>query len=826
MPYDDIEPAPPKGPERQDPGSSAAGAGTGDPGRTRSRLERLEKLYRALSAGSEAALRSRDPRDLYEGVCSALAESGLVVMAWVGMTVPGSQVVLPVGHAGRDEGFLKDTRHSALEVPDGLGPTGTAIREERADLCGDIAGDLRMSPWRNEALARGYGSCAAFPLRLEDQVVGALTLYCAGGGASDADLLELASSLAEEISFVIRSIEREGRRQRAEESLRRSEQYYRALIENTQDVITLMSSTGKMLYVSPSVERALGFKRSDMREKLIFDFVHPDDASALAGFMRGITGAPESSATVEVRLRHSGGSYRDLDVVGKSFRDEAGGVGVIVSARDVTDRKAVEAAQRKDRDFISTVIDTAAAVVVVFDLDRRIILFNSTAEEISGYSAPEVRGRKANFLLPSDQAQKAQEAFDGIVAGDHAYKTLELEWLTKHGARKLISWTSTLMNEEDGSGFVICTGIDITERRRAEAALRESEEQYRTVFESTGTAMCIIGEKTVVTFMNQEFGRMTGYGTAEVEGVRPFTDFLQPSDADSFKSYHRETLRGSRGVPIHFECSVVDKAGNTLNVLANLGLLPGRKACVLSLIDITRERMYERNLAETAERLKHFLSVASHELRHPITVVKGYANTLSGFMEEMPKEHIMEILDDIDGSADRLTRYVEDLMDVSRVEEGRFPIQKKPTELGELVNMTLEDMRAIGIENDFTATVSPDIGTVQVDPEKFVQLLVILLENAVRFGPPRSPVEILLRRVKGTLECAVLDRGRGIEEEDREKVFDRFYQVEDMMHHSTPGMGLGLYIAREIVTAHGGSIWCEPREGGGSVFRFTLPLDD
>jgi PAS domain S-box-containing protein len=822
LPYENAGPATPIAPVED-----LAATDADEQAQTSEELERLQTMYEVLSKGSEVAVRSREPQHLYEGVCRILAQSGLCRMAWVGMVVPGNQAVMPVAHCGYDEGFLKSTRHSALEIPSGLGPTGTAIRENRPDFSRDIASDVRMSPWQKEALAREFGSCAAFPLRLGDQVVGALTVYGQGADSLDARLVQLIESLAEDMSFSIQSIEREGRRKRAEESLRRSEEYYRALIENAQDIITVINNVGIIMYMSPSVERQLGYKRSELRDRNVFEFLHPGDQARLLGVLKDVTDLPGSSKIAETRVRAKDGTYKYLDIAGKSFLDEAGVVGVVINARDVTDRKAVEEAQRSDRDFISTVIDTTAAVVLVFDQEGRIILFNSTAEQVSGYNASEVRGRNALMLVPEEDQEWATEAFKSLLSGDTKHKSLELKWVTKHGARKLVSWTNTVMDDETGAGgFVICTGIDITERRQAEEALKASEEQYRMVFESTGTAMCIINQEATVTFMNQEFERMSGYGAEEVEGTRPFTDFLVPEDVESFLSYFRETRRGSRRVPIHFECNIMDKAGNTMNVLANMGLLPASAACVVSLIDITKERTYENDLAETAERLKHFLSVASHELRHPITIVKGYANTLSGFMDDMPKEHVLEILEDIDSSADRLTRYVEELMDVSRVEEGRFPIEKKGVHTEDLLEMALEDMAVMGTNSTFSTTVAPEVAEVNVDPAKFVQLLVILLENAVKFGTPSAPIEIELSRNGSFLEGAVLDRGRGLAEDDRDKVFDRFYQVEDTMHHSTPGMGLGLYIAREIVTAHGGTIWCEPRDGGGTVFKFRLALSE
>jgi len=792
---------------------------------TMASLVRLESLYAALMKASEAAVRIDELDKLYERVCQVLVEEGLACMAWVGTVTPGTQVIEPAASWGTDDGFLEATRHSALEIPAGLGPPGIAARMGRTDICGDLRDEPRMLPWRTEATKRGYVSCASFPLRLGDQVTGALTLYTPEPDAFDSRLVTMLESLAEDISFSIESIEQESRRRRAEMSLRRSEEYYRTLIENAQDIIAVIDSSGRIMYVSPSVERVLGYRRAELREKDVFQFLHPEDVERLMQTHAEVISSPGLRRQVETRFRHHKGFYLDLDLVGRSFRDEAGEFSIVVNARDITERKAVAEAQRKDRDFISAVLDTTSALVAVYDAEGRILLFNCACEQLTGFTFAEVRGRApSEFLIPADEFTEMYRSFQLFLTGDTGMRSVEGHWITRHGARRLISWSNTLLSGGEGlPGFVISTGIDVTEHRQAEADLRKSEEQYRTIFESTGTAMCIIDQDCRIEFLNVEFERMTGYGAEEVEGTRNFNDFLVADDAAGFMSYHRETRRGVRRLPVHFECRIIDKAGNTLNVLANMGLLPGKAVSVVSLIDVTRERNYEHDLAETAERLKHFLTVASHELRHPITIVKGYANTLSGYMDVLPREHVLEILEDIDASTDRLTHYVEELMDVSRVEEGRFPVSTQLADSDKLIQTAFADMQVMGIVNPFSSSVGPGAAHIDVDPEKFVQLLVILVENAVKFSPEDSAVEVNLQRSGQWIEGMVLDRGMGICEDDRAKVFDRFYQVEDTMHHSTPGMGLGLYIAREIVGAHGGTIGCEQREGGGTIFRFKLP---
>lgn len=785
----------------------------------------VENLYSAWTRSGAAISSTKDPEALYLKICEVLVEEGLGRMAWVGAPEPGGQEIKPVARAGSDDGFLETCRHSALEIPTGLGPTGVAARTGAPDVVDDIRREPRMSPWQAEATKREFFACAAFPISSHGQVTAILTLYGDEPAFFDARLVRMLGLFADNVSLAIESIEKEERSLQAQESLRRSEVYYRTLIENSQDIIMVLDADGKMTYVSPSAQGLLAYGRWELRNRGFADAFHPDDGPRIRGFLRELSGRVGAIARTEGRFRHKDGTFVDLDLLGRSFQDESGDM-VVVSARDLTERKVVEDAQKKDRDFILAVLDTTDALILVFDPSGHIILFNSTAEEATGYLVDEVRGRTPEFLIPPEEMPRFSDTFKGLVQEKaDSHRKFECHILTRQGASRLISWSNMLVGAAGSSGaFVIYTGIDITEQRHAEAAVKESEERYRRIFESTGTAMCLIRTDGTIDFLNKEFERMTGHPAREVQGVKRFTDFLAKEDVMGFVRHQGDTRRGTRKTPVHFDCDVMDRSGGRVSVHANIGLVPGRDFSVVSLIDVTRERAYERELAERAERLRHFLTVASHELRHPITIVKGYANTLNAFMDEMPPDHIREILKDINASTDRLTRYVEELMDVSMVEEGRLTIEARETDASDLLRMAVEDMKAIGADNTFSIYVAPEAARITVDAEKFLQVLIILVENAVKFSPKGSPVEIAIGRNGPWIEGVVLDRGRGIGEDDRLLVFDRFYQVEDTMHHSTPGMGLGLYIAREIIAAHNGTIACEPRQGGGTIFRFRVPI--
>jgi len=227
------------------------------------------------------------------------------------------------------------------------------------------------------------------------------------------------------------------------------------------------------------------------------------------------------------------------------------------------------------------------------------------------------------------------------------------------------------------------------------------------------------------------------------------------------------------------------------------------------------------------EELRDFVDIASHELRHPMTIIKGYSATLRWYLENMRSEAVLEavleMLGDIERGVDRLERIVFNLLDTARIERGKLTLEMRAEDPSSLLQRVVDEMRERRPQSPIHLHLAGSLPAREMDGEKIGQVLVILLENAINYSPPGSPVEVeAAADDQGRLTVSVLDRGVGIPEKDRERIFDRFYQVGDASHHSSEGLGLGLYIAREIVKAHHGKIWYEPRDGGGSVFRFTV----
>ncbi len=223
------------------------------------------------------------------------------------------------------------------------------------------------------------------------------------------------------------------------------------------------------------------------------------------------------------------------------------------------------------------------------------------------------------------------------------------------------------------------------------------------------------------------------------------------------------------------------------------------------------------------EGMKEFIDIAAHELAHPITIVKGYSMTLQDMGDKLDSDTQRQALAAIRRGSERLQQLGRELLDISRIERGRLRMEVTETPVEPVLETAIQEMRDKMRQPRFSLNIEGGLQSVRADQEKLAQVLLILLENAAIHAPESSEVELHAARIEGVPTFSVLDRGPGVPERYRERVFDRFFQVGEAQHHSMPGIGLGLFIAREIVTAHGGRIWYEPREGGGSIFRLTLP---
>lgn len=247
---------------------------------------------------------------------------------------------------------------------------------------------------------------------------------------------------------------------------------------------------------------------------------------------------------------------------------------------------------------------------------------------------------------------------------------------------------------------------------------------------------------------------------------------------------------------------------------------------VIERARLRRESLQIELLRRTDALRSALLSSVSHDLRTPLASIKAAASSLLQEDVQWNDEERRSFATAIEREADRLNRLVGNLLDMSRIEGGALKPEKEWYPIDELIHDVLTHMQSVLQGRGVKTNIPDDLPPVELDYLQMDQVLTNLIENAVRYTPASSPIEISVDVLSGKLMISIADRGPGIPPGDLERIFDKFYRVLGTARRATSSMGtgLGLAVCRGLVEAHGGHIWAENREGGGAIFRFTLPI--
>ena len=254
-------------------------------------------------------------------------------------------------------------------------------------------------------------------------------------------------------------------------------------------------------------------------------------------------------------------------------------------------------------------------------------------------------------------------------------------------------------------------------------------------------------------------------------------------------------------------------------------ILAERAALAIENAKLYTEQVDARRKVEDLSRLKdEFLSIASHELRTPVTSIKGYTQLAKMLIKEGDLGTSEEYLDIALDQIDRMSRLILELLDVSRIETGRLEMRRERIPWPHFVREVVQRHHTAVSERRFHVSVLQDGKFIDGDRDRLEQVLGNLLENAVKYSPDGSDVTVTVEDRGDTFVTAVCDRGIGIPADELSQVFERFHRGRQVSSTNYGGLGLGLYITKQIIERHGGTIWVESREGQGTTFHFSLPV--
>jgi PAS domain S-box-containing protein len=388
----------------------------------------------------------------------------------------------------------------------------------------------------------------------------------------------------------------------------------------------------------------------------------------------------------------------------------------------------------------------------------------------------------------------------------------------------------------------------IVEFEEAQKALLESEEKYRNLVELANDSIALIQHQRL-KYINPRLAEITGYTIDEMKNSL-FTDYVHPDQLSNVRQRHRNRIIGKSIVP-EYETVLKHKHGNAVYVELNTGLIQYENGPAELIIfrDITDRKRIEKDLrqaketAEAASKSKsEFLSNMSHELRTPLNHIIGFTELVVdkkyGNLNKTQEEYLTDVLD----SSNHLLALINDILDLSKVEAGKFELEPSDINLKLLLKNSLGMIGESAMKHSIRLSIHmngiPE--TITADERKLKQVLYNLLSNAAKFTPDGGEVCLMAGRVTGSelhvlyntqqaaaefIAISVSDSGIGIKGEDLERIFTFFEQLDSSTSRKYPGTGLGLSLTKSLIEAHGGRIWAESKgEGEGSTFRFILPV--
>ena len=611
----------------------------------------------------------------------------------------------------------------------------------------------------------------------------------------------------------------------ARKKLEESRERLSILVEAMPAIVWMSDKDGKTAHLNKNWYRYTGQSGEEASEWGWLQAVYPEHREMLKETCER-SHRTYKSFSVSFRLYHKEDEYRWVINTGEPKFDAEGNFeGMIGTIIDTHEEKLKEEQLRENEHRIRTIVEEATVATAVYlGEEMTIELANEAMIALWGKDSS-VIGKNLKEAIPELEGQPFLELLREVYTTGRTYwgKEDKVDLMVDGELKRgYFNFTYKPLRNEKGEIYgILNMALEVSEMVESKLLLKESESHFRQMADLMPEKVVNTDPNGDIIYFNQNWLSYTGLSSDQLK-EDGWAQFIHPDERNEFEQSWRKSL--DTGNDFEMELRILDRFAKYKWHLSRAEAVRDDKGTIKMWIGNNTEI---QKLKEEEKRKEDFLKMVSHELKTPVTSIKGYVQLLLSLLKEGSSPDISKLpvrpsLERIDHQIQRLTRLIAEMLDISRIEENKLKLQKTRFNINTLVDETVQDIRYTST-NHLIRVQHENKCTIYADRDRIGQVLINIITNAIKYSPEKKEIEVVVTKgTKDSVSVVVRDEGIGIDPQKHRSIFKRFFRAGGKSEETYSGFGIGLFLAKEIIQRHGGSIEVNSELGMGAEFKFTL----